>query len=58
VQAICDERLCRLYKTRTVLYILEDLICDGHVECFSRRCDRSCHFFWHPQWLEALQYTR
>jgi len=53
VRGIFDERLCKMYESKSVLYILEGLICDGDVECFSHRCDRSCYFFWHPRWLET-----
>lgn len=54
VRGVFDERHCRMHQTRTTLYILDDLICDGQVVCFPSRCDRSCYFFWHERWLEAL----
>jgi hypothetical protein len=58
VRGIFDERLCKMYGTKTLLYILDGLICEGDVGCFSRRCDRSCYFFWHRQWLETIPNNR
>ena len=49
---IFDERQCKMYKALTPLYILEDLICDGDIDSFSHRCDRSCYFLWHEDWLQ------
>jgi len=47
-----DEYQYKMYKVRPPLYILEGLICDGIVESFEHRCDRSCYLLWHEEWLD------
>jgi hypothetical protein len=47
-----DEYQYRMYKVRSPLYILEGLICNGLVESFEHRCDRSCYILWHEDWLQ------
>lgn len=42
----------RMYRSETPLYILEGLFCDGIVTSFKKRCDRTCNFLWHEEWLE------
>jgi hypothetical protein len=49
---VFDEFEFRMYGTRSPLYILEGLICDGTVREFERRCDRGCPLLWHESWLE------
>ena len=51
VTNLFDERRCRMYKARVPLYILEGSICRGEAEGFERRCDHSCYFFWHEDWI-------
>ena len=46
-----DEYRFKMYKTKSTLYILDELICDGHVELFNHKCDRSCYLLWHEKWL-------
>jgi hypothetical protein len=47
-----DEYQYKMYKTRSPLYILEALICNGAVKSFDHTCDRSCYILWHEDWLE------
>ena len=47
-----DEYRFRMYRPRAPFYILEGLICDGEVDSFPHRCDRSCYIIWHEDWLE------
>jgi len=46
-----DEYRVIMHKTRATLYILDGLICDGNIESFDHRCDRSCYLLWHENWL-------
>lgn len=52
VNNIFDEYKYRMYKTKSPLYILNGIICDGIADEFKHRCDRSCYLFWHEDWLE------
>lgn len=54
VNNLFDEKEYKMYKTRSTLYMLEGLICDGEVDSSEYRCDRSCYLFWHEEWLEKL----
>jgi len=47
-----DEYQDKMYKTRSPLYILDGIICDGIADEFQHRCDRSCYLLWHEEWLE------
>jgi hypothetical protein len=47
-----DEYRYKLYRTKMPLYVLDGLLCDGVIESFHQRCDRSCYFLWHEDWLE------
>lgn len=47
-----DENRLMMHKTRGPLYLLENGICSGNIESFSRRCDRSCYFLWEKEWLK------
>lgn len=47
-----DEYRNKMFKTKSPLYILDGLTCDGQVESFEQKCDRTCYFFWHEEWLE------
>lgn len=49
---IFDEFQCKMYKTKIPLYLLDTVICNGLVDSFTHRCDRSCYFFWHEEWIE------
>ena len=49
-----DERQYKMYKVRSPFYILEGLICNGMVDSFPERCDRSCYLLWHEKWLEKI----
>jgi len=44
------KKLCRAKN----LVILENVICSGVQRPYSVRCDRSCFFFFHVDWLERL----
>lgn len=47
-----DEHLGEMCRTRVPLYVLDNAICDGPSEDAGSRCDRSCFFLWHEDWLE------
>ena len=47
-----DEYQYKMYKVRSPLYTLESLICNGVVQSFGHKCDRSCYILWHEDWLE------
>ena len=42
----------KMQKARFPLYMLEGLICNGMINSFGQRCDRSCYFLWLDSWLE------
>jgi len=54
VNHLFDERKNKLYKSHSPLYILENLICHGIVDMFPHKCDRSCYFLWHEDWLDNV----
>ncbi len=49
-----DEYRYKMYKTRSHLYILDGLLCNGIVEIFDHTCDRSCYLLWHEEWFEGI----
>jgi len=49
-----DEYRNKMNKTKSPLYLLDGLICDGISAEFQYRCDRSCFLLWHEDWLERL----
>jgi len=53
VNTLLDEYLNKMFNTKTPLYLLEGLICDGIVESYEHQCDRSCYFMWHEDWIEG-----
>ena len=55
VKNLFDEQQCKMYKASLPLYILNGVICHGEVESFNQRCDHSCHFFWHEDWLTKAE---
>jgi hypothetical protein len=52
VDDIYDEYRAEMCRTRIPLYILEGAICDGDMEELDLRCDRTCYYLWHENWLE------
>lgn len=54
VRNIFDENEYKMYEVHSPFYILEGLICDGDVDPSGIKCDRSCFFLWHEEWLEAI----
>jgi hypothetical protein len=52
VTSFFDEHQYKMFKPQAPLYILEGLLCNGVVEAFDHRCDRSCYLLWHEEWLE------
>lgn len=46
-----DEYRFKMYKARSPLYILNNVICNGVLEDFNQRCDRSCYLLWHEDWF-------
>jgi hypothetical protein len=55
VKAIFNEHRQRTYKTKSNLYILENLICNGRTSDFPHHCDHCCFLLWHEEWLEKIQ---
>lgn len=55
VNAIFNEHRQRTFKTKSNIYILEGLICDGKEQSFSHNCDHSCFLLWNEGWLEKTQ---
>ena len=51
VKNLFDEHQCKMYKASLPLYILNGAICNGEVESFEHRCDHSCYFLWHEDWI-------
>ena len=47
-----DEFKFKMYRSRSQLYILDGLICNGQGTSFNERCDRSCYLLWHRDWLK------
>jgi len=54
VSTIYDEHRAEMCGTRAPLYILEGALCDGDGAEFDVRCDRSCYFLWHEDWLDTI----
>jgi hypothetical protein len=52
VNSIFNEQRKRSFKTRSTLYILENLICEGKEDCFPVKCDHGCLLLWHEDWIE------
>jgi len=47
-----DEHLEEMCRTRASLYVLENAVCDGLSGEPEFRCDRTCYYLWHEDWLE------
>ena len=47
-----DEYRQKMFKTKSPLYILDSVICNGKVKSFEHICDRGCYLLWHEVWLE------
>lgn len=54
VNSIFNEHKQRTFTTRSTLYILKNLICDGITQDFPYKCDHSCFLLWHEKWLEEV----
>ena len=50
-----NEHQHRTFRPRAPFYMLENLICKGEVDHFPFKCDHSCFFLWHEDWLEKVQ---
>jgi hypothetical protein len=55
VSSIFNEHKQRTFKTKSALYILENLICDGNADDFPHKCDHACFLLWHEDWLERAR---
>ncbi len=42
----------RIITIKQPLYILEDLRCNGELDNFKKRCEKSCYLLWHAKWIE------
>lgn len=51
VEHVFDEADLKMYKCLSPLYLLDSIICDGNIDSFGHRCDRSCYILWHEMWL-------
>jgi len=54
VKCFFDEYRYKMYKTKSTLYILDKIICNGITDEFQNRCDRSCYLLWHEKWLNKV----
>jgi hypothetical protein len=50
-----DEAKRKMVKTRD-LVVLKDVQCGGRLQPRREKCDRSCFFFWHKDWLCKAEY--
>jgi hypothetical protein len=50
-----NEHRQRTLKTKSNLYILEGLVCNGRTNDFPHNCDHCCFLLWHEEWLEKIQ---
>ena len=57
VSYVYDEYRGLMCRTKFPLYILDGAICDGSSGEFVRRCDRTCYFLWHEDWLEPSGFV-
>ncbi len=55
VDSIFDEQHKRTLRPRSLIYILDGLICNGELNEFPSKCDRSCFLLWHEDWLEKTE---
>jgi hypothetical protein len=53
VVTVYDEHRAEMCRTRVPLYILEGAICNGDAGEWRQRCDRSCYYLWHEDWLDT-----
>ena len=54
VTNVFDESQYKMFNTRSRLYLLEGVICNGIVNSFDHTCDRSCYLLWHEDWLQSV----
>lgn len=52
VQVVTNVYMEKFLKLQAPFYILEGLRCNGNVESFEQKCDRTCNLLWHEAWLE------
>ena len=45
-----DEAKRKMVRTRD-LVVLKDVLCGGRLQPRREKCDRTCFFFWHKDWL-------
>lgn len=58
VNVLLDEYRNKMFNTKSPLYLLEGLICNGIVESYEYQCDRSCYYMWHEDWIEGSKPKR
>jgi hypothetical protein len=49
-----DEHKLKMFRLKVPAYLLEGSICSGDAAIFDLRCDRSCFFIWHEDWMEEV----
>ena len=52
VKNVFDEGTLKMNTLKSPMYLLEGVICEGEYDGFRNRCDRTCHMFWHEDWLD------
>jgi hypothetical protein len=52
VDSFFNERQKKSFLSRSPLYILENLHCEGKASIFPSRCDHGCLLLWHEKWLD------
>lgn len=53
VKNFINNRNKKLIMSRSPIYILENLLCDGN-DLFEHICDKSCYLLWHQNWLTKI----
>jgi hypothetical protein len=54
VNNVFDESQYKMFETRSPLYLLEGVLCNGTTKSFEYNCDRSCYLLWHEEWLQSI----
>ncbi|MBN1464695.1 hypothetical protein JXA02_02960 [candidate division KSB1 bacterium] len=55
VENFFDKPRSSVFASKSNLYILDGVTCDGTVEYYNHPCDKTCFLFWHENWLSAAE---
>lgn len=55
VEHVFDEYELKMYNCLAPSYLLENVICDGNIDPFEHKCDRSCYILWQEMWLKKIE---